>query len=618
MAFNNLIALTFLSAIPVIVALYLLRLQRKKKIIASTFFWTEMIQDLQANVPFQKLRWNILLFLQLLIAMAIIFAMVDPSIKAALNEGQRTIFVIDTSASMSAAKNGQTRLEKALQDIGTYCNALSPREEVMLIEAGEHAQVILDFTSNLNTIQNTLNGLRVQDTRSDMETAYRLAVSKAGEVDQPKIIIAGDFSGIDAALFADPSIPIQFLQAGEPGNNVAITDFSVTGISDNPDITAFNAFLAVRNFTDQAIQSDIDFLVNNELVDVRTIEVDPGSRMARVFNDIPYPAGSGGVVEVKLDIEDDMPLDNTAYSLPPDNSAMEVLIAGDDPFLQLALAGIPGIQLYKISANEYLPGANFDLTFFPGWAPEELLPGNYVFFNPPSRDYLPCTLSDPVPSPQVTDWDDGNPMLRFVNPGSFDVFTAKVAQPQPGAIILIDADTTPLLIYGERNYIRALVFPFELTSSDLITRPTFPILMYNIISFFRSHLESSTSGLRTQGIEAVRVDGLAEKVKLTGPGGIELEFPIDAGHAFVDVNVAGIYTMDVIGGSDSEPKTLVANFFDEEESDISAIAQPQDLFGSDNSMRFEIEGEKHVWKYLAAIALIVLSGEWFFYHRKGF
>ncbi|MCK4719609.1 BatA domain-containing protein, partial [bacterium] len=83
MSINNPIALAFLSAIPVIIALYLLRLQRKKKIISSTFFWTEMIQDLQANVPFQKLRWNILLFLQILIALAVIFAMIDPAIQAA-------------------------------------------------------------------------------------------------------------------------------------------------------------------------------------------------------------------------------------------------------------------------------------------------------------------------------------------------------------------------------------------------------------------------------------------------------------------------------------------------------------------------------------------------------
>lgn len=618
MSINNPIALSFLAAIPVIIALYLLRLQRKKKVVASTFFWTAMIQDLQANVPFQKLRWNILLFLQILIALAVIMAMIDPAIQAALNEGQRTIFVIDTSASMSATSNGQSRFESTVQDITAYCRGLSPREEVMIIEAGEHAQIVLEFTDRVNIIERTLDGMRVQDTRSDIETAYRLALSKAGEVDQPLIVVASDFSGVDAELFSDSAFPVQFLQAGEAGNNIAITDFSVTGISDNPEIRGFHAFLSVRNYTVHLVQSDIEFYINNELVDIRTIEIEPGSRTARVFNDIPYPYGIEGVVEVRLDIEDDLDIDNVAYSLPPDESGMEVLIAGQDPFLLLALAGIPGIQLYEISASDYLPGAGFDLTFFPGWAPGELLPGNYVFFNPPNRDYLPCTLSESVQGPQVTDWDDGNTMLRFVNPGSFDVFTASIAEPQPGSIVLIDADSTPLMIYGERNYLRGLVFPFDLTSSDLITRPTFPILMYNIVSFFRSHLESTSSGLRTQGIEAVRVDGMAEKVKLDGPGGIELEFPVDAGHAFVDVNTAGVYTMDVIGGADDEPQFLVANFFDEAESDISSMAAPEQLYGSDSSMRFEVEGEKHVWKYLAVIALIVLSGEWFFYHRKGF
>jgi hypothetical protein len=618
MSINNPIALAFLSAIPVIIALYLLRLQRKKKIISSTFFWTEMIQDLQANVPFQKLRWNILLFLQILIALAVIFAMIDPAIQAALNEGQRTIFVIDTSASMSATEGGRPRFDSAVQNIETYCRGLSPREKVMIIEAGEHAQIVLDFTDRISSIERTLEGLHVQDTRSDIETAYRLAISKASEIDQPKIVIASDFSGMDTELFSDPPVPVQFLQAGEPGRNVAITDFTITGLSDDPELFGFHAFLTVRNFTETHVEVDVEFYVNNDLVDVRSIERGPGSRTAKVFNEIPYPYGEEGVVEVRLDINDDMAIDNIAYALPPDSEGMEVLIAGSEPFLLLALAGIPGIQLFQIDASEYVPGAGFDLTFFPDWAPEDLTPGNYVFFNPPNRDYLPCTLSDSVPLPKVTDWDDGHPMLRFVNPGSFDVFTATVAQPQPGSVVLIDGDSTPLMVYGERNYLRSLVFPFNLTSSDLITRPTFPILMYNVVSFFRSHLESSTSGIRTQGIQAVRVDALAEKINLTGPGDIELEFPIDAGHAFIDVNVAGIYTMHGMGGAEAGTEIIVANFFDETESDISSMAQPEELYGSDSSMRFEIEGEKHVWKYLAVIALIILSGEWFFYHRKGF
>jgi hypothetical protein len=184
--------------------------------------------------------------------------------------------------------------------------------------------------------------------------------------------------------------------------------------------------------------------------------------------------------------------------------------------------------------------------------------------------------------------------------------------------VLVDGDLTPLMVYGERDYLRALVFPFELSSTDLITKPTFPILIYNIVSFFRSQTGGLSNGLRTQGIEAVRIDELGEKVKLTGPDGIELEFPIDAGHAFIDVNKAGVYEMEVEGNSDAETKVLVANFFDEAESDISVPTNIESEIGEGEITRFEIEGEKRIWKWASVIALLILSVEWFFYHRKGF
>jgi len=615
MSIGNPIAFAFAATIPIIVALYLLRLKRKRLVVPSTFFWTEMVQDLQANVPFQRLRWNILLLLQVLIAMAVITAMVDPSIRAALNEGQRTIFVIDTSASMSAADGGSTRFERSIGEVRDYCRNLSNREQVMIIEAGEHAQLLLDFTDRLPAIQRTLDSLKTQDTRSDISTAHALALSRALEVDSPRIVVVSDFSGVDPGLFRDSPVPLSFIQAGGAGRNIAITDFAITGVSESESGTSFQAFLTVRNYMDRPVECDVEFYADDELVDVRSISVDSGSRLARVYQSVPYP---GGVIKVKLEIEDDLPLDNVAYALPPAGESMEVLIAGDDPFLLLSLAGIPGIRLYQIGMDEYVQGADYDLTFFPSWAPEELPPGNYVFFNPPDREYLPCSMGAQVEAPNVTDWDDGHPMLRFVNPGSFDVFVGRQAEPRPGAMVLIDADSTPLMVYGERNYLRALVFPFDLSSTDLITRPTFPILIYNVVSFFRSHIETGAAGLRTQGIEAVRVEALGEKVRLRGPEGIDLEFPIDAGHAFVDVNRAGVYTMEVEGASGEEPRLLVANFFDEAESDIHSVTPIGEALGGGQITRLEIEAEKRIWKWLSVIALLVLSAEWYFYHRKGF
>ena len=60
------VALALGLLLPVIVAFYLLKLRRTEHQISSTYLWRKMIRDVEANAPWQKLKPNLLLFLQLL------------------------------------------------------------------------------------------------------------------------------------------------------------------------------------------------------------------------------------------------------------------------------------------------------------------------------------------------------------------------------------------------------------------------------------------------------------------------------------------------------------------------------------------------------------------------
>jgi Ca-activated chloride channel family protein len=52
---------------PIIVAMYLLKLRRENRRVSSTFLWQRIVRDVEANAPWQKLRRNLLLLLQLLV-----------------------------------------------------------------------------------------------------------------------------------------------------------------------------------------------------------------------------------------------------------------------------------------------------------------------------------------------------------------------------------------------------------------------------------------------------------------------------------------------------------------------------------------------------------------------
>src|SRR5947209_12751665 len=100
--------------IPLLLLLYFLKLRRRELPVASTLLWRKAIQDLQVNSPFQRLRRNLLLLLQLLILLALLLAFSRPVTSYRPPPGARSVILIDRSASMSAKDmNGRSRLEEA-------------------------------------------------------------------------------------------------------------------------------------------------------------------------------------------------------------------------------------------------------------------------------------------------------------------------------------------------------------------------------------------------------------------------------------------------------------------------------------------------------------------------
>src|SRR2546421_5673823 len=104
--FSNLLAPWMWAAVagvPVgIIALYFLKLRRRPVQVPSTLLWRRSLEDLHVNSLFQRLRRNLLLFLQLAAVFLVMLALAGPRLKGSATQGQRLVLAIDNPASMGA------------------------------------------------------------------------------------------------------------------------------------------------------------------------------------------------------------------------------------------------------------------------------------------------------------------------------------------------------------------------------------------------------------------------------------------------------------------------------------------------------------------------------------
>lgn len=603
-------ALGLLLLVPVIVAMYLLKLRREERTVASTFLWQRMVRDVEANAPWQKLRRNLLLLLQLLVLFALIFALIRPFFRTTGIAGRNLVIILDRSASMGATDVGTTRLAAAKAEALRLIEQLDDGGRATVIAIGGQMEVPVSASADRRELRNAINALTPRSGGgSDMTQALALAGALAARDDQSQVAIISDG---EVTLPDKAELPAQvvYTPIGTRSDNVAISALVLEATAGGQRL-----FVQASNYDTKPATRRLAVYTDGNLLNAYDLTLEPGSDRSIVEE----VGANVQIATARLTPNDTLPTDDQAWAASPGNEQAQVRVISDgNRFLQVGLATLPGLAVTVVPTNTRVFTDTPALTVLDGVVPNPLPPGNLLFIGPIQASAL-FSLTGVVNFPALRPAPGGDPLLQNVSVA--DVHVLRGAQiPKPTwARTVVDSDGGPMLLVGEQGGRRIGVLAFALHESDLPVQIAWPLLLANLVGYLApGQGGGAASALPGQPL-LIPVPPDATVVRITDPLSRTSELTPQDGQVIYDQTaLLGIYRVTIQRrGAPAQERLIAMNLQDPAESRI-APRQQLPLFQAGQRVvaaSQERSGKTEFWRWLAALALALLVVEWLVYQR---
>ncbi|KPK35173.1 MAG: hypothetical protein AMJ65_17575 [Phycisphaerae bacterium SG8_4] len=646
-------------SLPLLLLLYFLKLKRREQIVSSTLLWKRAVQDLQVNAPFQKLRRNILLLLQLLMLLAILLAIAGPILSLLAGSADRYVLLIDRSASMNATDIEPSRLEAAKEQAkifveslrsGSFFSLTDESDQTMVIAFDSHAKVMCNFTADKQQLIAAIEAITPSDDISSLAepivVARAFAQSPGVEAvglsaeDPAQLVLFSDGQIRDLDQIVVGSDELVFHCIGQSAENVAITAMQARRSYENPE--QVDVFATVANYSDTRVTRDVQLSINNNVSAVKSVTV-PGARVSggpsdanmpgRVTVDFSLSYAEAGVLEVRQlpgsggsgSAQDHLGCDDGAWAIlsPPEKLSV-LLVTNGNAVLKSALqaCSLAGLELKTPAQFDAMDHAtlqtelSYDFIVLDNHAPATLPKCRYLVFGRPP-DGIDVSTPRQIENQVLVDWRTKHPVLKHVN--LMNLFAAKcyeMALPRD-ADVLAEFNETPALAIVRRNGSVFLLAGFDVLESNWPFEPGFVLFCYNVASYLGTQVgRNQQSNLRVG--EPIVVDGLeAEAVaRIDGPGvsGERVTSSAAGSIRFPATERVGPYSLNI---PDQPVRLFAVNLLDGKESDVEPrreiVLSGEPVQAEEHALR---RSNLPLWPFLVGLALILVCLEWIVYTRK--
>jgi hypothetical protein len=608
MSFLAPFAFAFAASIPVVIVFYLLKRKRVVKLVSSTLLWQKFLADTQASAPFQKLRKNWLLYLQILLLALAVLALMRPFFATTAKPAQLRVVILDGSASMQAVDESPSRFEKARAEALKWVDSLKSDDRMVVLLAGANTEVKQSATSEKAALRRALQACAPSDSPTRLVPALKMAESLVRDRKSAEIHLFSDGAVPELAEFENKALPLVYHKVGQRADNLGITALDARA---NPeDATQRAIYASVANFSSNQLSADLELLFDGQLIETASLTVAGQQSQPKAFTTTQT---KDGVFTVRLTSKDDLAADNEAsiVSLLP-KPVNVLLVTRGNRLLEKALRAVAHVNLAV--ANDLTDaGAGFDFIVLDNIAPTAWPKGNVLAFRTVNTNWVESVV--PLEAPVIVDWKSTHPLLRYAGFDNVQIVQSLTARAPTWAVSILEAPQAPLILAGDLGRQRIVWVGFDPLESNWPLRVSFPIFIANAVDWLNP-ANAKNSQLLIKAGDPFRL-ALAEPVKSAEvklPDGSTKQLNVEGANELVfgDTAKQGVYHLR----AGTNEITFCADLLDSAESNI----RPRDelKFGEYTSVTATTvqRTNMELWRTLAAIGLVVLLFEWWWYHRR--
>jgi hypothetical protein len=512
------------------------------------------------------------------IGLLIALSLGRPQIERLTGKNEQIVIVLDTSPTMNTeTSDGKTRWQHAVESAKSLLDSGGPTTEFRILDTtGVTASA---FTTDRKEVRNLI------DTMSPRSVDPQFPKVDGGTSD---VYFVSD----GVAIRNIPSY-VKRISAFESANNVGITAFEIRSIPSTP--LGYEAYLEVQNFGEQTNAGITVTGAGGQKI-TKSVHLTTGERYKDVFDLSQFPGG--GIRATVQSKNDAFPLDDIAFAyLPMKRQTRTMLVTKGNRYLETALKLDKYVDLTVVDPANYRESPNIDAYIFDRFAPVAAPSHPALIFGTPSASWLRPAAAF-VEKPEIVTWSENHPIMQHVP--LHDVAIERASRIDAENLTVVAASKqTPLIVVSDKP--KWVMLTFDLQSSDFAYHVGFPVFIENVLAWFnRDQLALNRAPgpieIPVANAQVLTIDGKA------------VESEQQLGKTVFTANEPGLYS-----GTQGDTRVHVAvNLSNPAFSDVNRSVFKTG--GGGAAQHYWLRRE--LWFYMLMAALVLISVEWFTYHRR--